>query len=941
VRSLWAAGLLLRRLRSERGIILLIVVLVAATSTVFAAAPRLFNRAADAALQQALAVAPAVQRDVAMRRDTRLDPGEDPLGGARGYGDQVASQIPRSIAALVSDRLLIVTTVRLLLPEPPSFETHLSLRYQDGLAEATRLVAGRWPVDRGMPLRQLDLGGGAGEPGEPGEPGAEPLEPAEFEIAFSAAQAAELGVELGDRYAVVLDGSDPLLRVTAFRIGPAEVEVVGIFEPIDASAGFWSGDESLLAADIRGTEDEPIAFATAFFPAEAYPNLWSSELPFHYEWRFVVEPGRLDADQVPGLQADLPRLDRIGGGSAGQPGLVLVRTGLGAILERYVTERSLAEAVLSIAAIGPFALAAGALAMVAILLIRRRAAMLALVRGRGASGSLVLGTQLWEAIILAGGAALVGLAIAVAVVPARASPLSAFLAIAVGATTTLLLVGASWRTARRALGQTEREDAPAIRVAPRRLVIEGTIVAVAVAATLLLRQRGLVIAADGAGAAGADPFLASVPVLAGLAAGIVALRLYPLPIRGLGWLAARRRDLVPVLGLRTIGRRSGAANLPLLALMLTAAFGAFTSIVGSSLDRGQLVASYREIGADYRLEMIGSNTFTNVDPASIPGVEAAAAGLYDAAAPFAGTSRQRASVRLQAVDPPAYAAVTAGTPADPQWPLSFLAEPPPEGLGTEDNPLPAILSNRVPSGTTDLAPGDTFRMTVAGQAMTFRIVERRATFPGIDARVPFAVVPFTWVKAAHEDRTVLPTRLWLRGPTDVAQGVAAAIDGASGDARIVSRHAAYAALRGNSMGQAVIHGYALAVLIAAIYMALTIVGALIISAARRTRDLAYLRTLGVSAPQSLALTVMEHAPPVLLALVPGVALGIGVAVLVLPGLGLGTFAGTSGPVPLFVDAIALTILIAGLLGVVAVAVMAGTWLSRRARLVNALRMGED
>jgi putative ABC transport system permease protein len=940
MRSLWAAGLLLRRLRSERGIILLILVLVAATSTVFAAAPRLFNRAADAGLQQALRVAPASQRNVAMRLDARLDPGADPLAGARDFGDLLASRIPASIATIVTDRFLVVTTARLLLPEPPSFETHLSLRYQDGLTEATHLVSGRWPADRGMPLRQVDLLGNTGEPD------GEPIEPAIFEVAFSAAQAAELGVELGDRYSAVLDGSDPLVRVTAFRIAPAEVEVVGIFEPLDPDAGIWSGDESLLAADIRGMEEAPIAFATAYMAAEAYPNLWRSELPFHYEWRFEVDPGRMDADQVPTLLADVPRLDRIGfgvptGASFGG-GSVLVRTGLGAILERYATELSLAEAVLSIAAIGPFALAAGALAMVAILLIRRRAATLALVRGRGASGSLVLGAQLWEAIILAGGAALVGLGIAVAIVPARASPLSAILAIAVGATATLLLVGASWGTARRALGQAERDDAPVLRVAPRRLVIEGTIVAVAVAATLLLRQRGLVIAGDrGDGAAGADPLLASVPVLAGLAAGIVALRLYPLPIRGLGWLAARRRDLVPVLGLRTIGRRSGTANLPLLALMLTAAFGAFTSIVGASLDRGQLVASYLAIGSDYRLEPIGSNTFTNVDPGSIPGVEAAAAGLVDASAPFASTSRQRASVRLQAVDPPAYAAVTAGTPAEPRWPMSFLGEPPAEGLGTAENPVPAILSNRVPSGTTDLTIGDTFQITVADQWMTFRIVERRAAFPGIDDRVPFAVVPFTWVQAAREDRTILPTRMWLRGSPDVAEPAAVAIAGAAGDARVVSRHAAYAALRGNSMGQSVITGYVLAVLVAAIYMALTIIGALILSAARRTRDLAYLRTLGVSAPQSLALTVMEHAPPVLLALVPGVALGIGVAVLVLPSLGLGAFAGTSGPVPLFVDAIGLAMLVVGLLGVVTVAVVAGSWLSRRARLVNALRMGED
>lgn len=938
MRSLWAAGMLLRRLRAERGIILLIVVLVAATSFVFAAGPRLFNRTADAGLQQALAIAPPAQRNVTMRLDTRLESAGSDIAVPLEYGAELGEQIPASVSALITERLLVVTTVRLLIPDPPDYETHLSLRYQEGLENATRLVDGRWPVDLGMPLLPLGLDGDGGQ-GAPGQP-APPAEPAVFEIAFSASQATELGIELGDEYDVVLDQSDPLIRGRAFRVNPAQVVVVGLFEPLDPDGAYWSGDASLLMADQRGDEDEPLAYATAAVAREAYSSLWTSELPFHYEWRFQVDAARLDADQVTTLQSDLPRLDRIGGaGAVAAPGQIGVRTGLGAILEQFMAQRSLAASVLSIAAIGPFALATGAMAMVAILLARRRAATLSLVRGRGASGALLLGTQLWEALILTGAAALVGLGLAVLAIPARMSPLSAPLAIAVAVTATGLLVGASWTAARRGPGQPERDDASAVRrVSPRRLVIEGTIVAVAIAATLLLRQRGLVI--DGEGSEGADPLLASVPVLAGLAAGIVALRLYPVPIRAFSWLAARRRDLVPVLGLRTIGRRSGAANLPLLALMLTAAFGTFTSIVASSLDRGQLTSTYQQVGADYRLEPIGSNEFTFVDAAAVPGVEAAAPAFVDLSAPFAASSRQRATIFLDALDAPGYAAVTAGTAADPKLPLSFFGEPATEGLGTPENPIPAILSTNLPSGTNNLVAGDPFQITIAGEALTFRLLERRDRFAGLSSS-DFAVVPLAWVKAALDDEVLLPTRIWVRAGPDAAPAIAAAMGEAAGTARIVSRHAAYAALRDISMGQAVIAGYTLALIVAAVYMALTIIGALILSAARRTRDTAYLRTLGVSASQSLALTVMEHGPPVLLALIPGIALGTGVAMLTLPSLGLGTFAATVGPLPPFVDVAALAVLAVGLVALVAVAVAAGTWLSRRARLVNALRMGDD
>jgi putative ABC transport system permease protein len=641
------------------------------------------------------------------------------------------------------------------------------------------------------------------------------------------------------------------------------------------------------------------------------------------------------------LQVDLRRLGFVTGASgAGSFDRVTILTGLPRIVERYAAERALTESVLSIAAIGPFGLAGGAVAMVATLLVRQRRAALALARGRGASGTLLLGTQLWEALVLAGGAALVGLLAAVTLVDARGSPLSQVLAVAVGGLAGLILLAASWPLARRPLGQLERDDTPVLRVPPRRLVIEATIVAVAVGATLLLRERGLTVDAPD-GLARADPLLASVPMLGGLAAGIVALRLYPLPIRALGWLAARRRDFVPVLGLRTIGRGPSVANLPLLVLMLTAAFGAFSSVVASSLDRGQVSASYLKVGADYRVEAVGLGALAPAsDPAAIPGVEAVAAGWVDTSAAFASTPKQRASISLGVVETRAHERVTAGSAAEPRWPAAFLAEPEGTGIGTEENPIPAILSFALPFGSADLVPGSTFRMTVHGVPMTFELVEERATFPGVRERASLAVVPFDWVQAATGAQALAPNVMWVRAPGDAAEQLAATFPEARGVVYIVSRYDAYAAIHDAPLAAAIGTGYGVALVLAAIYMALTIVGALILSAARRTRDLAYLRTLGVTARQALALTIVEQAVPVLLAIVPGVALGIGLAILCEPGLGLSTFVGTSG-VPLFVDWGAIGLIAVALGGVVAGAVVVGTWLSRRVRLADALRVGED
>ena len=196
---------------------------------------------------------------------------------------------------------------------------------------------------------------------------------------------------------------------------------------------------------------------------------------------------------------------------------------------------------------------------------------------------------------------MIGWGLATLILPGRPSLASAILGLLVCLAAAFALVLATWPAARRPYGASDRDEAPPLRASPRRLVLEGTAVFLAVAGALLLRQRGLAIADE---EVRFDPFLAAVPVLATVAVGIVLLRIYPFPIRAGGWLAARRRDLVPVLGLRNVGRHSAAVALPLLVLMLTAAFTAFASVVSVTVDRGQQDSSWQQVGADYRIDTI-------------------------------------------------------------------------------------------------------------------------------------------------------------------------------------------------------------------------------------------------------------------------------------------------------------------------------------------------
>lgn len=948
-----ATGLVLRRLRTERGLALLLLAMVASTSFLFAAAPRLLNRAADDGLASVVRAATPVQRDVTLAEiaSSATSIGES-VADVRAEGDRLAGRFPPALAALVADRTLRVTSVRLAVAKPPAYETTIALRYQDGLVAASRLVAGRWPVSTGdvLPFAEWNSGTPVGGPSKA---------PVRFEVAVSAQAAADTGIKVGDRLAVTLDGSDPMLGMANLRIAPTEIDVVGLFEPLDPTSAYWAVDGSLLHAVQVGTESRPSAQVTGAIAADAFHGIAASRLPLHDEWQFAIDPSRLDAGRLDELRADLRRMDFATGSELGVPDSAVLRTGLPTILDAYALQLAGAESLLALAAMGPLALGAAVLAMLAILAASRRRAGLALARGRGASGAQVLAAELIEGAVLAGIAGGVGLLAAVVAVPARPSGLSPLLALAVGGGTTALLAGASWPVWRpRARPAGNAPDRPP--AAARRFVLEATFVLIALAGALLVRERGLAVPpTSGTGASGGaapvvaavNPLLSVIPALCGLAAGIVAVRLYPLPVRALGWLAARRRDLVPVLGLRSIGRHQAAAGLGLLVLMLTAASGAFASVVATSIERGQSVASYDDVGADYRVERTDSGALEPsltraVAPGAMPGVEAVAAGIDEPSAPFSSTLTQRSSIEAIALDPRAYAAVVTGTPIETTWPSEFLAEPPggasaaggaASAPGSEADPVPAILSTTLPGATVPLSPGATFHVTVLGHDLVARLVEQRATLAGVGDG-PFALLPLAWVRAAIAAPSQPPTTLWVRGGPSAGEAVAAAItDPAS--TRLDSRYAALAALRDAPLATATATGFALALLVAGAFMALAIVGTVILSAARRNQDLAYLRTLGITRRQALALTLVEQAPPALMALVPGVALGVGLAFLLEPGLNLAAFEGLDG-FPLAVDPMSLVLLGVVLLGVVVAAVLGGTWLSLRVRAADVLRMGE-
>ncbi len=339
---------ILRRLRAERGVMAFLFILVATTSFLVAVSPRLLDRVSDDGLRDRLARATAVQRNIEFTTVDRIDPGTTPFAGVAATTEALWDRIPESVQRIIGDRRYVVSSPRFRVADPPNYTTFVTFAYQDGLENRIAYTAGRPPARVAQPT------GGA---------------PAAIEIALSEEAATETHIVLGDTLHVTVDPGDPIMRNLFPRpTGAADVTVVGLYTVPQPDADYWFDDTRMIRAAIGGTVDNPIAYTTGLIAPDAYADVLALQLPTAYRWRFYVDGTRSDAGQLDALVPDLRRLktefDSSGGVADALPNL---RTGLGAVVDRYLAERATAEAALAVAALGPIAVAAGALGLIAIL----------------------------------------------------------------------------------------------------------------------------------------------------------------------------------------------------------------------------------------------------------------------------------------------------------------------------------------------------------------------------------------------------------------------------------------------------------------------------------------------------------------------------------------------------------------------------------------------
>ncbi len=806
-----------------------------------------------------------------------------------------------------------------MLPEVVGDPATMRLRVQPDVDSRISLRDGRWPT--GTTTKGPDRTPQAGA--------APPV--TLFEIAISRETADGLGVAAGDTLMLRTDLTDPLVgQGHKSTIGAT---IVGTFDVNDEADTWWLGGTELTRPFIRSLGgDSRITDTVGLLSPEAYQAFLDETralfLPLRYTFREFVDATRIKTGAVDETMTELRRLE-VAYPSVNVTSIqtTALRTGLRGILEQYRSQWGAANALLTVGVIGPAAVAFAALGLVAVLAAQRRRSALALARGRGASLTQVAVAVVVEGTLLAVPAAAAAVALAMVVVPVDPVAPSIAAAALVAAVAVVLLVLATVPATSGPSFGPAREPLVPRPPTTRRLVFEGLVVLLAVGGAILLRERGVRGTSSAGELAQADPFVAAVPALIGIAAGLIAVRLFPLPMALLARLARRRRGLVPLLAMRRSMQATSSGPV-LIVLLATATIAAFSSAVLVHLDRASAAAAWQSVGAAYRMDSNYGSLPTGFDPAALPDAEAGAV-VYVSTMNI-GTRALRVDFVALAAD--AYDRVVAGTPADPNLPVDLFAEGPPL--------IPLVVSAAVADRPDGARPGDQFTIAIEGRTFQARVVAVRDNLPRFSRSELVIVASRDQIAARFPDAPMRPSIALVRAPEASGPAIRAAfltampIGGTFTARADVTRD-----LRDSPASRAVVTGITAAAILASVYAAIAFAAAVALAGAARAVEVAHLRTLGLNDRQAAGLILLEHGPTVIAAFAAGLALGLGLLLALRDGLGLDALVGSRVDVPIGLEPSQLALVLGGIVAVVALGLALGTRMQRGAAPTAAVRRG--
>lgn len=810
------------------------------------------------------------------------------------------------------------------LPAPDNLPPMLTLAAQAGLDRHSTLREGRLPRAEGAVTERTGV----------------------VEAAVTAATAKSLGIKVGS-----------VVHVPGVDRDELGVRITGIVVPRDPSSSYWAVETTLGSPALvtKPTQDLPPPRywrASLLLAPDAAPALLGTTGEPQMYWRIVPDATSLTARDAPRLASRIaslengPELTRLRAPNVVGPSAV-VATGLDEIVGAHRSMRSAIAPVVTVAALGIGAVAAVVLVMAGSLLAVRRQAELALLRSRGGSLRAIGGRLLAETAVIAVPATAVGLLLAVLTVPeARLLPAVAAAGCAGLLACAALPVRAVVRH-RRPRPHGGREDLVRAKPSRRRTIAELTLLALAIGAVLALRRRGT---GGSGGVEDVDYLVSSAPILVGLIAALVLVRLYPLPLRFAGRPAGRLRGAVGFLSLARAGRAASSGALPLLALLIALTTAAFGGSVLAGIDGARERAAVLATGADARISVVGSSP---VLPDGLAAVVRDTAGVGEVTAirveygvPLPSDTkgfRTALGVTMIGVEPKAYARLARQTGLG-EFPADALKSV--GGGGVRDGGsdpgrvLPAIASPAVAERLGD-QPRDI--QSAAGD-FKVRVAEIRSNTPAAPGG------DYLLVNAADLTQRA-PTTLLVTGAEIDGGALRRTVAGFGGESdagfTVKLRADERKTFVNTPMQEGAERIYAAAIAAGAGYALLALLLSLSQTAPERLTLLARLRTMGLTRRQGRQLLGLEVLPQALLAAVGGAFVGWATIVLLAPGVDLVRLALTATSdvtldgAPLQADPWSLVLPAVGVLALAAAVSVVQAWWAGRQGSINELRAGDS
>ena len=760
---------------------------------------------------------------------------------------------------------------------PGSNLPQLELGYRDPLGRNLRMLSGTQPTRAG----RLRLGHRT-----------VPL----IQVAVSSATADRFALRPGSRLRLAF------FSPVTYELAPvsAVLQVTGVYQPTDPGAAFWA-DDSLLAAPSLQNPDSTTLYYTGgalVGPGElAILQQVFTTQQLGLIWNVGLDLTGLKAGQVPAAQAALRTEVAAGptGVSSRFPSALTVSAPGGEPLTLFASQQAAANQVLSLIVFGLFLIGLVLTLLAGRLLVLRRGGELATLRARGGTLGAVARQVLADTAPLLVLALAAGTGAAIAISPGQGSALSweltAVLAVAGLAGPPLLAL--SWCRDSATRRRLARADVTIRRRSPRRLVLEGAAVLLTAGAVFGLRFRG-----SGGGGGGLDLLTGLGPQLVALLAALLVLRIYPVPLRLLLRLAARRRGAAVYLGLARAARAAPAALLPALALILAMALAGFGGMVLSSVTAARTAAAWRETGAD---AVLTSGDLHPI-PAAASRQLAAAPGVRHAvtvsteSSQVAGGGR---TVNTTAVSAPlaAYAAVSSAAPFGSFAP-SVLSQDHGGAIPVLVSPDLARLSGHISVLTTGV--DRPLRIRVAGVLSATPAVPTGS----------FVIVP--QALASQDDGPWPLNKVLLSGgPLDSAALHAIAARTAPHASLRLRATVLRQSIRGQPLARASQQVFLLGLAAAAVLAAAGVALGITLSAASRRSELATLAALGVRGRQARLVVALDLLPLLIVSVAGGLLSALALPAAVGPAVNLAVFVGAGQPVPVQPGLLPLLIAAAG------------------------------